>query len=89
MGCLNEKATCYMIGGFAMERLLKEREAAALLGISDRHLFSLRKRGEVPYIRLGGRVLYSPEALQKWIERRLQAVEVQAAAGPQAAAKSR
>jgi len=56
-----------------MERLLNERQAAELLGISARHLHTLRKRGEVPYIRLGGRVLYAPEALQRWIERRLQA----------------
>ncbi len=58
-----------------MEKLLSERQAAALLGISTRHLFGLRKRGEVPYVRLGGRVLYSPEALQRWIEQRLQAAE--------------
>ncbi|HOM19089.1 MAG TPA: helix-turn-helix domain-containing protein [Thermoguttaceae bacterium] len=58
-----------------MERLLNERQAAELLGISARHLHTLRKRGEVPYIRLGGRVLYAPEALQRWIERRLQAAE--------------
>jgi len=55
-----------------MEKLLNERQAAELLGISSRHLFALRKRGEVPFIKLGGRVLYSPSALQRWVEQRLQ-----------------
>jgi excisionase family DNA binding protein len=37
-------------------------------GISPRTLFSLTKSGRVPSLRIGGRVLYSREALRRWIE---------------------
>lgn len=50
--------------------LLSEREAALVLGVSVRHLHSLRKRGDIPYVLLGRRVLYSPAALKAWIENR-------------------
>ncbi|GAB6166209.1 hypothetical protein JCM19992_22090 [Thermostilla marina] len=50
--------------------LLSEREAARALGVSARHLYTLRKRGEVPFVLLGQRVLYSPAALQGWIRER-------------------
>jgi excisionase family DNA binding protein len=62
-----------------MEKLLNERQAAELLGISSRHLHTLRRRGEVPFLKLGGRVLYSPLALQRWIEDRLQRANVESA----------
>jgi excisionase family DNA binding protein len=49
--------------------LLKPREAAAALGISPRLLWSKTKLGEIPCIRLGKAVRYSPAALQEWIHR--------------------
>ena len=51
-----------------MEKLLSNDEAAQVLGISP---FSLRGkvyRREVPFIKIGRRVLFSPSALQKFIE---------------------
>ena len=54
--------------------LICESEAAKLLGISPRSLFSLRKSGQIPCVRLGGRVLYSPAALQAVIEARTSTV---------------
>ncbi len=48
--------------------LLSEREAAQALGVSSRHLFTLRKRGEIPFVRMGNRVLYPVRALERWIE---------------------
>lgn len=48
--------------------LLSIREAARMLGISDRTLWSLTApRGPIKCVRLTGRVLYSPEALRAFI----------------------
>ena len=49
--------------------LLDEREAARYLGgVSAKHLFNLRKRGELPYVQVGRRIMYSRAALDRWIE---------------------
>jgi excisionase family DNA binding protein len=49
--------------------LLSTREAAKLLGISDRSLWNLTApRGPVPAIRFGGIVRYSPDDLRAWIK---------------------
>ena len=51
-----------------MERLINNNEAADLLGISP---FSLRgkvSRREVPFVKLGRRVLFSKKALMELIE---------------------
>ena len=48
--------------------LLSAREAARLLSISERTLWGLTSpRGPILCVRLRGRVLYSPDALRKWI----------------------
>lgn len=49
--------------------LVGVREASYLLGISPRHLWSLSQpRGPLPVIRLGGRVLYDPDDLRRFVE---------------------
>ena len=54
----------------AVERLLlTPREAAESLGICERTLYALTKRGELPVIRIGRAVRYSTEDLKAWIER--------------------
>jgi excisionase family DNA binding protein len=50
--------------------LVDEPTAAKLLGVSARTLFSMRQRGEIPFVRVSFRVLYSPAALVAWIEAR-------------------
>lgn len=62
-----------------MERLLTEREALEYLRISRRHLFQLRERGAIPFIKLGRRVLYPGESLRQWVEQKLQEVREQQA----------
>ncbi len=53
----------------ASKLLLSAREAAPALSISQRTLWSLTQpRGPIPSIRLGARVLYPVDALQKWID---------------------
>lgn len=50
--------------------LLKAREAARRLAISERHLYQLTSSGEVPCVRIGKLVRYSVETLRKWIKDR-------------------
>ncbi len=50
------------------ERLtLSVKEATALLGISKNLAYELARRGELPVIRLGHRILVSRQALEKMI----------------------
>jgi hypothetical protein len=48
--------------------LLTPIDAAAALGISPRLLWSKTKLGEIPCVRIGKAVRYSPTALQAWID---------------------
>ncbi len=52
--------------------LISEREAAEILGVSERTMFNMRQDEQVPFIRLRTRIMYSPAALAKWIESREQ-----------------
>ena len=48
--------------------LLKPREAAASLNISERQLWAhTEPRGPIPCVRIGSSVRYSPQALQAYI----------------------
>jgi len=41
--------------------------AAKLLGVSDRHLRTLTKEGTVPFVKLGGRILFRIESLNRML----------------------
>jgi excisionase family DNA binding protein len=51
---------------------LRIREAARVLGISQRHLWELARRGDVPHVRVGrGRrviLLFPVTGLQAWLD---------------------
>lgn len=47
--------------------LLRAPEAAKLLSISERTLWTLTQEGTVPHIRLRGSVRYPVEQLREWI----------------------
>ena len=49
--------------------LLKTREAAKWLAVSDRTLFSLKATGEIPHVRVGRSVRYSVDDLQQWVSK--------------------
>ena len=49
--------------------LVDSREAARLLSISERHLWSLTQVGEIPYVRLGKSKRYDVEALREFINK--------------------
>jgi excisionase family DNA binding protein len=52
------------------DALLTRDEAADILSISTRTLDDLADAGEIQPVRIGGRVLYSPETLDAYIRRR-------------------
>ena len=51
----------------APPKLLSARDAAKLLGVSERTLWSMTHRGEIAAVRIGRRVLYDPQDLSRWI----------------------
>lgn len=61
--------------------LVDEKTAAELLGgICTKHLYNLRRRGGLPFVRIGTRVFYRPADLSAWIDRQAQ-VHADASAG--------
>jgi len=48
--------------------LLDAHKTARALSISERKLWELTNKGEIPSVRIGRRVLYAPSALQAWID---------------------
>ena len=52
---------------------LRPREAAAAMGMSPRTLWSLTASGEIPHVKISGRmVLYPVTELQRWLSERAQ-----------------
>lgn len=49
--------------------LITAAEAASILAISPRKLWSMTNAGQVPCIRMGRAVRYCPTALREWVER--------------------
>jgi excisionase family DNA binding protein len=48
------------------------RETAQQLRISVGHLRNLVRRGEIPFLRLGRRVVFHAQTIQNWLVRRMQ-----------------
>jgi excisionase family DNA binding protein len=48
------------------------RETAQRLKISVGHLRNLVRRGEIPYLRLGRRVVFHAQTIEVWLLRRMQ-----------------
>ena len=53
-----------------LRMLLTPKEAANALSISERTLWTLSDAGEIPTVRFGRTVRYTPADLEAWIERR-------------------
>jgi excisionase family DNA binding protein len=47
--------------------LIPEREAARRLSLSSRTLFTLRRRGQIPFLKIGTKTLYDPHDLTEFI----------------------
>ena len=54
---------------FKSRKLLSNRQACELAGISDRTLFSKRMRGEITYIRLGNLIRFRIEDIEAYLSR--------------------
>lgn len=52
--------------------VLRPREAARALGLSERTLWTLTQRGEIPHARIGKCVIYPTAALLAWLDERTQ-----------------
>lgn len=50
--------------------LLNYRQAARVLGISERTLFDLKEAGEIPTVKLKRAVRFDPRDLDAWIQRK-------------------
>ncbi|MBX3360146.1 MAG: helix-turn-helix domain-containing protein [Phycisphaeraceae bacterium] len=50
---------------------VNRRDAARMLGISERLLWTLTNSGSVPHVRIGARVLYPTEQLRRWVDERV------------------
>jgi excisionase family DNA binding protein len=53
--------------GEAQPLLVGEREAAAMLGVAPRTIWSLADAGKLPSVRIGRRKLYAIETLRRFI----------------------
>ncbi|MHC2068342.1 helix-turn-helix domain-containing protein [Bremerella sp. T1] len=51
--------------------LISATKAAELLSVSPRTLWALTNEGEIPFVRIRRRVMYSRTALRKWINARM------------------
>lgn len=49
---------------------VSRRDAAQMLGISERLLWTWTKAGHIPHLRIGTRVLYPVEQLRRWLNER-------------------
>ena len=59
---------------------VSRQDAAALLGISERLLWTMTNAGKIPHVRIGTRVLYPVDALRLWLDE--QALNRGTARGP-------
>jgi excisionase family DNA binding protein len=62
--------------------LIRPREAARLLAISERSLWAFTQSGEIPFIRIGRSVRYCPADLAAWIAGRKKPAIVDRSAPP-------
>ena len=46
---------------------VRPHEAARILGMSERTLWTLTKQGGLPHFKVGRLVLYSVDALRQWV----------------------
>jgi excisionase family DNA binding protein len=47
---------------------MRPKVAAKAIGVSERTLWSLTQRGEIPHARIGGCVIYPSAAVLAWLE---------------------
>ena len=53
-----------------MKKLLTIKEAADILGVSVNTIYKWTSAKKIPYVKVGGRVMFDPDDLEAWIEAR-------------------
>lgn len=48
-------------------RILSTKEVSAYLNINEKKIYQLVKDGKIPYTRLGGKILFAQEIIDRWI----------------------
>jgi excisionase family DNA binding protein len=61
--------------GDGLHLALRPRQAARALGISERLLWSMTNRGEIPYLRIGTCVVYPIAELERWLAERVKGAQ--------------
>lgn len=51
-----------------MENLIDVRQACEKLNLKKSTLYKKIKLNNVPFVRIGGKILFNPEKLKKWVE---------------------
>lgn len=59
-----------MPAALAMRETIDAQEAADIVGLSEWSVYNLVRRGEVPHIRIGRRVLFRRSTLLAWLDER-------------------
>lgn len=49
---------------------VRAAQAARILGIGERLLWSLTNQGEIPHVRIGRAIVYPVDALRDWLRER-------------------
>lgn len=62
---INENSSIHNSVKVELPLLINATKAAEILGISPRSLFTLTRTGTIPHVRLGRRVMYSPQCLHE------------------------
>lgn len=50
------------------DRYLTVKEAAEWLKMSESHIYFLKHKRKIPYVKLGGKLLFGKDDLKKWVE---------------------
>jgi excisionase family DNA binding protein len=64
---MNASWQCEACGDRTDKLALRPREAAAMLGISGRTLWTWTKAGLLPYVKIGRTLRYPADDLRRWI----------------------
>ena len=55
-----------------LSKLLNSTQAADFLGISKSHLFVLKRRGEIPFLKYQRKIFFRDTQLVEWLEEHLE-----------------
>ena len=51
-----------------MEKLINIKEAAEYLSVSAIYVYKLTSLKEIPYVRIGKRIMFKPSELEQWVD---------------------